>query len=328
MHEGWTMKRFRLPGTTLEVSTFCLGAASFGDTLCGEALDEHVNAFRDAGGAFLDTAHVYAAWSDRGAGASERALAGYFARNGGRDEMVVATKGGHPTFRAYTKPDRYLGLDALSSDIDESLQRLRVDAIDLFYLHRDDPRLGVEEIVDSLNELVGRGKVRWLGASNWTVQRIERANEYARAHGLAGFVISQPEGHLACSIPASDQTFLDADALAWHRRTGLAAACYGSTARGFFATGVAPKRLDNETSRQRLARARRLAEGLGCTAHQVAVAWLLAQPFWAIPILGTTHPRHLREAMDAEAISLTDRQREWLYHGGPEAGVVSSPPER
>ncbi len=320
------MNQVKLPQTTLEVSALCLGAASFGDTLCGEALDRLVGAFRDAGGTFLDSAHVYAAWSDRGAGASERALADYFDRNGGRDEMVVATKGGHPTFRSYAKPDRYLGHEALARDIDESLRRLGADAIDLFYLHRDDPRMGVEEVVDSLNEFVRAGKVRWLGASNWGVQRIEQANAYARRHGLAGFVVSQPEGHLAEATPAAGQTFLDADALAWHGRTGLPAACYGSTARGLFATGVAPERLDNETSRARLARARRLAEGLGCTAHQVAVAWLLTQPFPAIPILGTTDVEHLREAIDAQRVPLTDAQRRWLYRGGLGEGIVPSAP--
>jgi len=155
-----------LPGTTLRLSAFCYGTAELGATVCGAAADRLINAFRDAGGNFLDTAHVYACWTDAGAGSSERAIAAYFRRNGGRNQMIVATKGGHMPFASYVHSERYPSAAALADDI------------------RDDPRLPVAEIIETMNAEIRQGRIRYLGASNWQVARIAAANAYARARVL------------------------------------------------------------------------------------------------------------------------------------------------
>lgn len=318
-----TMERRALPGTDLRISPLCCGGGALGTALRGEDLDRFLGAFRDAGGNFFDTAHVYSFWMPGGDGASERALADYFRRHGGRDEVVIATKGGHSGRPHYRTVDFYLSPQRIAADLDDSLARLDCETIDLYWLHRDDTRLPAAEIVETLNAEIRRGRVRHVAASNWSHQRLEAANRYAAEHGLAGFVASQVEWSLAWRKPEQDTSgsgdvmlFLQDDGVAWHRRTGLPVMPYSPTGRGFFATGGrAGDAFDNPVSRGRLERARRLADDLGRSPTQVALAYLLHQPFPTFPILGTTKLDHLRDALAATEVRLTGEQVRWLRDG-------------
>ena len=156
------MERVALAGTDLSVSRLCYGGAGFGTAVRGADLDALIDAFRDAGGNFFDTAHIYAYWAPGGDGASERALADYFRRRGGRAEAVIATKGGHPGRPGYRTVDGYLSRGRLQADIDDSLGRLDTDTIELYWLHRDDTRLEVAEILGTLNDEIKRGRIRHL----------------------------------------------------------------------------------------------------------------------------------------------------------------------
>ena len=163
----------RLAGIELTLSRFCLGTIYWGTKLVGNDIERLYDTFRDAGGNFFDTAHIYAAWLPEGDGASESALANVVRRRGDRAKVVLATKGGHPHLNdKYTRPDNYLSPEVITRDIRQSLERLGDDHIDLFYLHRDDPRVPVKEIIDLLNEHVNAKRVHALGASNWTTARI------------------------------------------------------------------------------------------------------------------------------------------------------------
>lgn len=310
------MRQSQLPHSELTVSALCYGAASFGTGVQGAAMDRLFGLFREAGGNFFDTAHCYCFWIDGGLGVSERALGDCLRRHGGRDEVVIATKGGHPAVgTAYPRPDDYLAPRVIAGDIDDSLARLGVTAIDLYFLHRDDPRLPAGEIIETLNAEIKRGGIRYLGASNWTAARLAAANAYAAAHGLHGFVASQPQWNLAApNLPLADLTmrFLTAEDRQWHAESGLPVTPYSSTACGYFATGGQAGGFDNPTSRARLARAQQLAAELGSTPNQVALAYLLHQPFPVHPILGTTNPDHLADALCAPALSLTREQVGWL----------------
>jgi aryl-alcohol dehydrogenase-like predicted oxidoreductase len=313
------MLKHAIPNTDLEVSALCYGTAQWGHAVFGRQLDALVNAFRDAGGNFIDTAHCYACWTPQGAGVSERAVADYLRRNGGRDEMIVATKGGHPSWPGYRTVDRYMSAGRVGADIDDSLARLDCDAIDLYLLHRDDLRMEVGEIIEYLNVEVRRGRIRYFGASNWTSARIAAANAYAAAHKLQGFVISEPQWSLACRNPASDPTlhFLDEADHGWHGRSQMPVMPYASTAGGYFATQGRKRaeQFDNPTSRGRLRRAQQLAAELGCTPNQVALAYLKYQPFPVVPIIGTSDLGHLGDALGALEVKLTQAQVEWLRDG-------------
>jgi aryl-alcohol dehydrogenase-like predicted oxidoreductase len=308
-----------IPGTDLRVSGLCYGTAQWGHEVAGRQLDRLLDAFRDAGGNFLDTAHCYACWTPEGAGVSERAIADYLRRHGGEQELVVATKGGHPSFPGYRTVDHYMSAERVAADIDDSLARLERDTIDLYLLHRDDPRMEVAEIVENMNGEVRRGRIRYFGASNWSAARIAQANAYAASHGLHGFCISEPQWSLAHRHSTGDPTlrFLDQDDHAWHCRSQVPVMPYASTAGGYFATGGQSRadQYDNEVSRGRLERAQKLAVELGCTPNQVALAYLKQQPFPVVPIIGTKNRRHLADAIGALAVSLTAAQVEWLRDG-------------
>ncbi len=317
-----SMKRKRIPGTDLVVAPICYGTATFGADVKGAELDALINAFRDAGGNFFDTAHCYAFWLPDSAGCSERALGDYMRRNG-RGDLVIATKGGHPGMDAYRKVDHWLTPERIGADIDDSLGRLGVDTLDLFWLHRDETRRPAGEIVETLNCEVRRGRIRWLGASNWRAARLAEANAYAVAHGLQGFAASQPEFSLARKNtrnpdPAKDDgtaaAFLEEPDQAWHAKSELPVIPYTSTAGGYFASGGerAKAAFDNPTSRGRLQRAQELAAKMGATPGQVALAWLLRQPFPVFPIIGTLRREHLLEDLGAADIRLTDEQVAWL----------------
>jgi aryl-alcohol dehydrogenase-like predicted oxidoreductase len=317
------MKTHRIAGTDLEASALCYGMGAFGTAVVGDDAHRLYAAFRQAGGTFFDSAHCYGFWVEGRLGASERCLGECVRRCGDEGRVVIETKGGHPAYLpGYPRPDRYLAPEVIASDIGESLDRLGVGRIDLYTLHRDDTRVPVGEIVTCLNAEIARGRIRYLGASNWSVTRIAEANRYAAAHGLRGFVISQPQWSLAHSnakpptTDADTRTLTDSDA-AWHAASKLMVMAYSSTACGYFATGgqSAAKSFDNPTSRARLARAQELALLCGCSVNQVALAWLMHQDFPVVPIIGTTKMEHLEDALGAAEIKLTPEQVRWLREG-------------
>ncbi len=314
------MRMHLLPNTDLKVSTICYGGGAWGTVVTGQRMDRLIHAFRDAGGNFFDTAHAYSFWLPGGNGASEVALADYFRRHGGRNEIVIATKGGHPSGNGYRKVDQYLSAGRLAADIDDSLGRLGVDTLDLYWLHRDDPRLQPGEIIESLNAEVKRGRLRHLGASNWTAARMAAANAYAAAHGLRGFVASQPQWYLA-QPPAkpADATmrFLDDADRRWHEQTQIPVVPYSPTANGYFATGGKSRKphFDTPANKARLQRVHQLAKEFGCTPNQIALAFLMNHGFPVIPILGTNKIAHLRDALGAGDVKLTPQQVTWLRDG-------------
>ncbi len=298
----------------LDVSRFCLGCMPFGVRIVGDAVDTLADRFREVGGNFFDTAHCYAFWAACGYGASERFLGDYIKRRGCRSDVVIATKGGHPGAVNYRTIENYLSPGRVAADIDDSLARLKTDVIDLYWLHRDDPRLGVGEILESLHAEVRRGRIRCMGASNWTSRRLEEAARYAAEHRIPSFVASQPKWSLLDYPPMTEEERLKPGALLhlnaadadWHARSRMPVVPYGPTGNGFFATGgIQPESFRNAVNAARVKQVNVLAAKHGATPNQVALAWLLHQPFPVIPILGTSQVAHLDDALGALRLSLS-----------------------
>jgi aryl-alcohol dehydrogenase-like predicted oxidoreductase len=262
---------------------------------------------------------VYAFWLPGGDGSSETALGDIVRRNHDRANVLIATKGGHPSMKGYERPDDYLSPRQINKDIADSLERLGLDSIDLYYLHRDDVRVPVSEIIDALHDHVTAGRLRAIGVSNWSVSRIAEANAYAAARGKTPFVASQPKFNLAVPRPSKDPlvpTFCQAE-IDWHATQPLTVFAYTSTAGGYFATNGAKGAggVLAEPSQARLRAAQRVAEELAATPTLVALAWLMRQPFKVVPILGTTNVDHLQDALHAAEISLSDAQFDLLTKG-------------
>ena len=316
--------------TEVEPSRICLGTAVYGSGVSREQSFALLDAFAECGGTFVDTAHVYADWLPHGRGASERTVGEWIRANGMRDRVVLATKGGHPPLN-----NMELGAcsrEGLVSNLDESLERLGLDSVDLYWLHRDDPARGVGEIVDTLADFVQQGRIGAFGGSNWTWPRLMDANAYARATGVPGMVASQPGWALVDRapgpVPVVNMYYLDEETRQEHVAAGFPLVAYTAQARGFFGEanvrwakggfhGIAPlaPEYDTETGRGRLSRAIELGEKKGHSANQIALAYILNQPFPAYAIIGTSKVETVREACAAETIALTERECDYLRKG-------------
>ena len=301
-------------------SPLCLGTGSFGSDVSNNDSFRVLDAFVEAGGTFVDTAHIYAAWREGGWGASERTLGEWMRAHGNRREVVLGTKGGHPPM------DRLdvgrCSQECLEQDLSESLERLGVDYVDVYWLHRDDLSREAGAIIETLAGFVGDGRIRSYGASNWTVPRIVEANAYAAAHHLPLFAASQIGYSLAerpaDRVPVPGMTYMDAETHAWHVGAGMTLAAYTPQAQGYFGeanvrwaasgfVGEAPKGApyDTRENRMRLTAAAAVAGERGLTANQIALAYLHHQTFAVYPIIGTASVERVREAMEATHVSLT-----------------------
>lgn len=299
------LTRSVLPGLP-EASRICLGTATFGTAQIPQerafAILDH---FAAAGGNFVDTAHVYAAWLPDGAGASERTLGAWMRSRG--MELVVGSKGGHPPLadmmRSRLRPED------LAADCSESLERLQRGRIDLYWLHRDDPAIPVGEIIGALQPLLRSGRIGALGASNWSTARIAAANAWAAGHGATGFIASQIAWSLAADAPGytpSGGTLgMDGATLAWHQASGVAQIPYSSQAGGFFAKPLPTTgRYACPANAARWHRVRAMAAQRGCSPNALALAWILSHPCGGWAVVGPKDPQQLHDTLAAAALPL------------------------
>ncbi|MHA7962561.1 aldo/keto reductase [Paenibacillus sp. CAU 1782] len=279
----------------------------------------NLDAFFAIGGNSLDTAHIYCG------GQSEEVIGRYMKERGNRDKLIIMTKGAH-----HDQFGPRVNRDAINKDLADSLERLQTDFVDLYALHRDDPDTPVEVIVDALNEHVQAGTIGAIGVSNWTWRRIEEANAYAANKGLRGFTFSSPN----LSLAKANEPFwagcvsADAETLAWHQSVQLPLLSWSSQARGFFTGRFTPEVRDNsdlvrvfysDANWERLARARELAEQKGATAIQIALAYVLNQPFPTCALIGAQSAEELQSCHEGSSIQLTQSELEWL-EGAVEKG--------
>jgi 1-deoxyxylulose-5-phosphate synthase len=272
-----------------------------------------LDTWRKLGGNVVDCAHIYQG------GNSERALGRWIEERDCRGDVVVLTKGAH-----HNADRKRVTPEDITSDMRDSLARLRTDYIDIYVLHRDDPEVPVGPIVEALNEHLRAGRIRAFGGSNWTPERLDEANAYAASRGLHGFTVSSP--HLSLAVP--NETIwagcIDARseaAMAWYRRTQMPLFAWSSQARGFFSGAFTPDNLENETivrvyysegNWERLRRAEHLGRQKGYRGIQVALAWLLNLPFPVFPLVGPATVDELRSCVQALEIELSPEEIAWL----------------
>lgn len=303
-----------LPGTDLQLSTFCCGLGDLFTVGQTDQSDRLLDAYIEAGGNFFDTAHMYCHWLPGGNGLSEISIGDYVRRRGLKN-VVIATKGGCASNWRYRTTDARFTPGRLIADIDDSLARLETETIALYYMHRDDPGIPVAEIMDTLHAEIRRGRIRFIAASNWHVARLAEANEYARSKNLQPFVLSEPNWCLAAhkvrfGLNSPGQ-------IEWHSETRMPVAPFSPTAQGFFTGSAAASEQAYGTpeNHARRERAAELAKKYRVTPTQIALAWLLNHPFPVFPILGTSNPERLNEGIEAAQIQLTEAELAWLDRG-------------
>ncbi|MBB6729886.1 aldo/keto reductase [Cohnella sp. CBP 2801] len=273
---------------------------------------ELMDAYAALGGNCIDTAHVY---GDR----SSRAVGLWMKERGNRAEMVIIGKGAHP----YGSPR--MTREFMEQDLAETFERMQTDYVDIFMLHRDDPDKSVGYILESMNSLLEAGYCRALGVSNWTVARIQEANEYAAAHGLVGMACNSP--NLSLAKPNEPRwegcVSVYADDLAWHERTQLPLLSWSSQASGFFTGRYNPDNGDPEIRRvyysdanwERYRRAEALGREKGVSANDIALAYVLNQPFPVCALIGPNTVQELHSSANALQVALTPDEARWLDLG-------------
>jgi aryl-alcohol dehydrogenase-like predicted oxidoreductase len=289
-----------------EVTRIVLGTATFID-LPAEASYELLDAWLECGGNVIDTARHY--------GGAEEIIGRWFRERGCRDDVVLCTKGGHYDVR--TGRSR-VNTTEIAADLDGSLAALGVESVDLYILHRDDPAQPVGPIIEEFNAYRADGRFGTFGASNWTESRLGEAQSYAAAHGLESFSCSSPQ--LSLAVPAVEPwpgcvSIHSSASLDWYSRTQLSVFAWSSQARGFFAGRtdeyVEQVYATNENEERRR-RASLLASRVGCTPAQMALAWVLAQPFPTYAVVGPETVAELEESVAALEIELTPDDVAWL----------------
>jgi len=303
------------------VSVVALGTSEFGGK-CPEGLArDFMDAYVALGGDFIDTARVYGDFAHRVNGESERVI-GRWLDGRRRDDLFLSTKGAHPDLDAMNVPR--LSRDEILDDARRSLENLRTDHVDIYWLHRDDAARPVGDIVETLNALLDAGMTRRVGVSNWTAARVREANAWAAAHGLHGVDANQPQLSLARQVVVDDPTLvaLDADAARMHRETGLPLVAFSSQGRGFFSKldalgesglpeGLRRQFLCDE-NREIYRRVLAVRAETGLSVGTIAVAWVTGQPFPAFALCGASRIEHVLALKEAGDAALTDAQRDYL----------------
>ena len=306
------MDQIRLGSTGLHVSRVCLGMMSYGNdsdrpwVLDEAAAEPIIRRAVEGGITFFDTADVYSG------GASEVATGRLLPKYIARDEVVVATKvNGQMT----PGPNgRGLSRKHILSAIDASLERLGMDYVDLYQIHRWDPRTPIEETMEALHDVVRAGKTRYIGASSMYAWQFAKAQRVAERHGWTPFVSMQNHYNLVYREEEREMIPQCID-------QGVGVIPWSPLARGLL-TGTRTRSGEKKTVRAEtdafgdslygpqdfdvVDRAAEVAAGRGLPPAQVALAWLLAKPGVTAPIVGATKLEHLEDAIAAESLSLSD----------------------
>ncbi|MGY1619387.1 aldo/keto reductase [Geodermatophilus sp. SYSU D00691] len=307
------MEYTRLGSTGLEVSRICLGMMSFGEPGRGnqpwslpEDESRRIIEKALAGGInFLDTANVYSA------GSSEEITGRAIRDFTNRDDIVLATK---VHGRMHPGPNGAgLSRKAILRELDESLRRLGTDYVDLYQIHRWDPRTPVEETLEALDSCVRSGKVRYLGASSMWAWQFGKALHLAGEHGWHRFVSMQDHYNLLNREEEREMLPLCADqgigVIPWSPLArGRLTRDWDETTNRSANDAFGTKLYDERSDRAIVERVAEIARERGISRAQVALAWVLAKPVVTAPIVGVTKDHHLDDAVAAVDVQLTDEE--------------------
>lgn len=282
------------------------------------ALENGVNAF--------DTAAAY--------GGSESSLGRWIAERKIRKKIILITKGANPGADGLPR----MTPKEIRRDLEQSLERLQTDYIDIYLLHRDDPRTPVGEVAELLTGYLRRGVIRMAGSSNWSFGRVRGLNAFAAEHGLEPFRAVSPSFSLADCVgdPWGGSVTLSGPEneaeRSWLEQTGMPVLAYSGLARGFLSGKVKSSDRDRlagligpgaveygaPVNFERLRRAEKLAEEKHAAVPQIALAWLLSRKLNVFPICAASSEEHLRSNLASLDLSLTPEEAAWLHCDAPD----------
>lgn len=303
------MEKRKLGQSGIEVSPFCFGGNVFGWTADEQTSFTLLDNFFDMGLDFIDTADVYSTWvpGNKG-GDSEKIIGKWLKKSGKRNKVIIATKVGKP-----------MGLDKkglskayITRAVDDSLKRLQTDYIDLYQSHEDDKSTPLAETMETFTDLIRQGKVRAIGASNFSGARLKEALEVSRDNDLASYQTMQPEYNLY----AREAYEKELEPIC--RENNIGVITYYSLASGFLTgkyrsesdlpqsnRGAGVKKFLNPRGYKILAALDKLAAGYNTTQAAVALTWVMARPGITAPIASATSIKQLNEITQAVNLTLS-----------------------
>ena len=293
-----------IPETDLVVHELCLGTNVFGWSADESESHAVLDAYRSHGGNFVDTADMYSAWKEGNVGGeSETIIGNWMKKHGNRDQMVVATKVAKLPTRLGLSPANILAA------CDESLKRLQTDHIDIYYAHHDDPTVPLEDVLGAFAQLIAKGKVRYIAASQYTGARLQEALDVSAKHNLPSYIALQDQYNLVSRNPFETE---QQPVLAAH---GISAIPFYGLARGFLsgkyregkvvesvrAEGV--KEFATPKGYQILSVMDEIAAAHKSSVSAVSLAWLRSNPQLSTPIASARTVEQLEEIV--QVIDLT-----------------------
>jgi len=293
-----------------------LGGNVFGWTILEQSSFEVLDAFSAAGFNFIDTADVYSRWANNSAGGqSESILGSWMKKRGNRKDMIIATKVGKDMGNGKIGLSKKYILNA----VNDSLKRLQTDYIDLYQSHDDDKTTPLEETLDAYQHLIKEGKVRYIGASNYSAGRLQEALAISKKFNYPRYETLQPHYNLM------ERALFEGDLETTCLENKIGVVPYYSLASGFL-TGKYRNENDSSKSVRGKGASKYLNEkGLKIlkvldeissqhktSVASVSLAWLMARPSVTAPIASATSPEQLRDLVNATTLKLDDSELELL----------------
>ena len=322
------MEKRKLGNSGIEVAPLALGGNVFGWTVDEATGFKLLDAFVDAGFNLIDTADVYPKWAPGcQGGESEELIGKWLERRGRRNDVVIATKVGWEF-----SPDRKgLSKEYILRSAEGSLRRLHTDYIDLYQSHKDDPETPLEETLGAYDQLIREGKVRAIGASNYSAERLRQALEASEKNGLPRYESLQPEYSLA------ERAGFESGLEQLCREKNLGVITYFSLASGFLtgkyrseadleksARGQMVRKYMNERGKRILAALEEVARDLNSTPAQVAIAWLIARPSVTAPIASARTIEQLNDLVAATKLKLDSSAIDRLNKASDYAAIAQA----
>jgi aryl-alcohol dehydrogenase-like predicted oxidoreductase len=311
------MEKRKLGNSGLEVAPLALGTNVFGWTIDEPSSFAILDHFVEAGFNLIDTADVYSSWKPGNKGGESETIIGKWIRKSGkRDRIVLATKvGGSMNQGKVSLAKKYI-----TKAVEDSLRRLQTDHIDLYQSHWDDLDIPVEEPLDTYAQLIKAGKVRAIGASNFSMERLQQAIDYSEQNGIPRYETLQPEYNLY------NRAGFEKDLAPFCIEKGIGVINYFPLASGFLSgkyrskedasksergNGIVNRYL-NERGFRILNALDKAAEKYATDPATITIAWTMAQPFITAPIASATSIQQLQSLIKATEISLDQETMQWL----------------
>ncbi len=316
------MRYISLPNIPIALSRIALGSTYFGTTISKKIAFGLLDTFVGHSGTTIDTARLYGQDYPGGPGASEELIGEWLRETGMRDDMVIVSKGlNHDLERQSRYSEKNLW-----QDLNQSRDALGCETLDLYFLHRDDHQIPVDEIMEMMAPIVTSGAARAIGASNWSIERIEEANAYATKHNLPEFVASEIQWSLAVSTPASfnDNTLvcMEDRSLSWYLKKRLPVFAYSPQAKGLFSKAIVNgmenlnfkirDRFINETNLKRIEQVRRLSKERDLSPAAIVMGYLASHEHPTIAIAGCSNSEQLQDSLIGGNTTITSLEREFL----------------